>query len=106
MQPLKGSKEGNANLAADARGGHMADVDDNDPDACVLCVAEKPSVARAIAEALSGGKHCTRNKNSPLQVHLTYAYFPPAKRRCSIAITSVVGHVFGLDFAAGAEKAG
>ena len=24
----------------------------------VLCIAEKPSVARAVAEALSGGKHC------------------------------------------------
>ena len=81
-------------------------MDEGDPECRVLCVAEKPSVARAIAEALSGGKHCTRNKNSPLQVHLTYAYFPPAKRRCSVAITSVVGHVFGLDFAAGAEKRG
>ena len=44
----------------------MVDAADG-PDSRVLCVAEKPSVARAIAEALSGGKHCTRGARGPLQ---------------------------------------
>ena len=35
----------------------MATVDDRDPDSCVLLVAEKPSVAKALAEALSGGSY-------------------------------------------------
>ena len=81
---------------------------DDGPDSRVLCIAEKPSVARAVAEALSGGKHCTRGSGAhgPLQTHLLYSYFAPARRRCSIAVTSVVGHVFSLDFLAGAEKRG
>ena len=79
---------------------------DDGPDSRVLCIAEKPSVARAVAEALSGGKHCTRGSGGPLQTHLLYSYFAPARRRCSIAVTSVVGHVFSLDFLAGAEKRG
>ena len=78
----------------------------DEPESRVLCVAEKPSVARAVAEALSGGKHCTRGKGGPLQTHMLYAYFAPAKKRCSVAVTSVVGHVFGLDFLGGAEKRG
>ena len=80
-------------------------TDASDPDSCVLCVAEKPSVARAIAEALSGGKHCSRGAR-PLQTHLCFAYFAPARKRCSVAVTSVVGHIYGLDFAGGAEKRG
>ena len=82
------------------------EVDDTDPDSKVLCIAEKPSVARAVAEALSGGKHCTRGTGGPLQTHMLYSYFAPARRRCSVAVTSVVGHIFGLDFLEGAEKRG
>ena len=71
----------------------------------VLCIAEKPSVARAVAEALSGGKHCTRGAR-PLQTHTLHTYFPPAKRLCHVAVTSVLGHVFSLDFRGGAERRG
>ena len=85
--------------------GRREDAND-DPESRVLCIAEKPSVARAVAVALSGGKHCTRGTHGPLQTHMLYSYFAPARRRCSIAVTSVVGHVFSLDFLAGAEKRG
>ena len=64
---------------------------DEGPESRVLCIAEKPSVARAVAEALSGGKHCTRGSHGPLQTHMLYAYFAPARR------TSARGPVGGSD---------
>ena len=70
---------------------------DDHPDARVLFVAEKPSVAAAVADALSGGRKRVRGQ-PPLRIHDFYAFFKPAGRRCSISVTSVVGHVFGLDF--------
>jgi hypothetical protein len=72
----------------------------DDPDCCVLFVAEKPSVALAIASALSRGNHRTRGLR-PLVTHDTFAYFGPAKRRCAVRVTSVLGHIHGLDFDAG-----
>ena len=70
---------------------------DEHPDARVLFVAEKPSVAAAVADALFGGRKRVRGQ-PPLRIHDFYAFFKPASRRCSISVTSVVGHVFGLDF--------
>eukprot|EP00039_Didymoeca_costata_P011259 m.157356 g.157356 ORF g.157356 m.157356 type:complete len:1099 (-) comp15115_c1_seq3:280-3576(-) len=66
----------------------------------VLCIAEKPSVAKAIATALSNGKMRTRNcgKNGRLRCHDCFYHFSPVKDKCAISITSVVGHLFGLDF--------
>ena len=78
----------------------MADVDSSNPDNCVLMVAEKPSVALAIADVLSQGRKRSRGMR-PLLVHDCFAYFAPARRRCSITVTSVVGHVYGLDFEPG-----
>ena len=71
----------------------------SDPDSCVLFVAEKPSVALAVASAISHGNHRTRGQR-PLVIHDCFTWFAPARRRCSIRVTSVVGHVFGLDFEA------
>ena len=63
----------------------------------VLCIAEKPSVAKAIAAAMSAGKMRSRmcGGKGKLRVHEFFQYFPPAKGKCSIAVSSVVGHVFG-----------
>eukprot|EP00397_Hematodinium_sp_SG-2012_P013361 GEMP01013564.1.p1 GENE.GEMP01013564.1~~GEMP01013564.1.p1 ORF type:complete len:860 (+),score=141.73 GEMP01013564.1:77-2656(+) len=77
--------------------------DDNDKDAHlprVIMVAEKPSVAKAIAEALSRGRMRMRRGgiSRACQTHEFNAYFPPAGERCKILCTSVVGHIFGLDF--------
>ena len=77
----------------------------SEPDASVLFVAEKPSVSRALAELLSGGRYGSRGAR-PLETHYFFTYFAPARCRCSIAVTSVVGHVFGLDFDGGAERRG
>lgn len=79
--------------------------DPSDADSCVLFVAEKPSVSRALAELLSHGRHGSRGSR-PLETHFLFHWFQPARRRCSISVTSVVGHVFGLDFEGGAERRG
>ena len=65
-------------------------------DNCVvLCVAEKPSLAAAIAGFLSDGQHVTR-KGGATDVHELQRRFHgrPAKFK----VTSVKGHVFNLDF--------
>ena len=85
--------------------GVVVDMATDSPDVTVLFVAEKPSVSRALAELLSGGRYGTRGAR-PLETHYFFTYFAPARCRCSIAVTSVIGHVFGLDFDGGAEKRG
>eukprot|EP00667_Euglena_gracilis_P002404 EG_transcript_2406 len=71
----------------------------------VLMVAEKPSVAKLIATHLSGGRFSTRRGVSPgVQVFQFPGWFAPAGERCILQVTSVVGHVFGLDFAAEVQQ--
>ena len=61
----------------------------------VLLVAEKPSVAKAIALALSNGRMRTRrNKEgyAPMcALHDFYCRFPPGGGLCAITVTSVIG---------------
>ncbi|CAK9071692.1 unnamed protein product [Durusdinium trenchii] len=65
----------------------------------VLMVAEKPSVAKLIAEFLSGGRMRFRKGQSrAVQIYEFNSYFPPAHQQCRIMQTSTIGHVFGLDF--------
>ncbi|KAI9362498.1 DNA topoisomerase [Zopfochytrium polystomum] len=63
----------------------------------VLCVAEKPSVAKAVAGILSGNHYTVRP--SPSKFNLNYV-FPSTFEgtRCEVVMTSVTGHLFGLDF--------
>merc|ERR1740123_857040 len=78
-------------------------VTDNLPG--VLCVAEKPSVAKMIAEHLSGGRMRFRKGVSrACQVYEFNSWFPPAGEKCKLLVTSVVGHVFGLDFNKGDNR--
>ena len=69
----------------------------------VLCVAEKPSVAKAIAAALSAGKQRISSNAEGLapmcRLHEFHCYFPPAQSLCAITVTSVIGHCHSLDFA-------
>ncbi|CAE7268019.1 RH46 [Symbiodinium necroappetens] len=65
----------------------------------VLMVAEKPSVAKLIAEILSGGRMRFRKGQSrAVQIYEFNSWFPPAHQQCRIMQTSTIGHVFGLDF--------
>ncbi|EMD00695.1 hypothetical protein BAUCODRAFT_60941 [Baudoinia panamericana UAMH 10762] len=65
----------------------------------VLCVAEKPSIARAVANHLSGGQINSRNvqgnqyvKNYEFHCNLA------AWGACSVTMTSVLGHLLSHDF--------
>ena len=64
-------------------------------------VAEKPSVAKMIAEHLSGNRFRIRKGQSRAnQIFEFIKYFGPAKQKCKIIVTSVVGHIYGLNFEA------
>ncbi|EAS04751.2 DNA topoisomerase I (macronuclear) [Tetrahymena thermophila SB210] len=64
------------------------------PPVQVLMVAEKPSIARTIAQALSQQVHTQRRNNH--EVHFFPSYF--FQMPCLIKVTSVVGHIFSTDF--------
>jgi DNA topoisomerase IA len=60
-------------------------------------VAEKPSIALSITEALSGGKFTKGNGIArSLPVYLFNAMFKG--HQAQIKVTSVAGHVFNRDF--------
>ena len=65
----------------------------------VLMVAEKPSVAKMVAEYLSGGRlRIRKGQSRALQIFEFIKYFGPARQKCKLMVTSVVGHVYGLTF--------
>ena len=67
----------------------------------ILCVAEKPSIAKAVAHHLSGGQVNTRNVRGNQYVK-NYEFdftFPPPWGSCSVTMTSVIGHLSTVDFA-------
>ena len=50
-------------------------------------------------EHLSGGRLRTRRGQSrALQIFEFIKWFAPAQQKCKLMVTSVVGHIFGLDF--------
>lgn len=69
----------------------------------VLMVAEKPSLARSLAEILSH-KRCRRRKSAchACDVYEFEGSFPPGDKRggsaANFKMTSVCGHVMTLDF--------
>ncbi|KAI4148981.1 MAG: hypothetical protein L6R39_002631 [Caloplaca ligustica] len=66
----------------------------------VLCVAEKPSIAKSVAQHLSGGHVQTRNVTGNQYVKnydFDYSFGPPWGN-CSVTMTSVLGHLTGTDF--------
>ncbi|KAJ5996943.1 hypothetical protein N7522_008603 [Penicillium canescens] len=66
----------------------------------ILCVAEKPAIARAVATHLSGGSfqtHAIRGNQYVKNYEFDFN-FGGAWGNCSVTMTSVVGHLTGLDF--------
>ena len=62
-------------------------------------IAEKPSLAQSIAKILSNGNMTTRKgSNSACSVHEYRARFYPINDTAFFKMTSVCGHVYGLDF--------
>ncbi|CAK9027622.1 unnamed protein product [Durusdinium trenchii] len=69
----------------------------------VLMVAEKPSVARLVAECLCGEGRGDRVRErrglaAACPVLEFVAVFPPTGQRSVITMTSVIGHIFQLEF--------
>lgn len=64
------------------------------PTVTVLMVAEKPSLAKSIAEHLSDGK--SRSRQTNLDVHSWNGTF--MGMHAMFKMTSVIGHVLSVDF--------
>jgi len=67
----------------------------------VLMVAEKPSVARMIAEFLNPPGFRLRERRGiadPCRIFEFAAVFPPTGQKSVICVTSVIGHIFDLTF--------
>ncbi len=65
----------------------------------VLCVAEKPSIAKAVANILGGGAVTTRNSANKYikNYDFTFNFLMPLGN-ASVTMTSVMGHLSASDF--------
>lgn len=66
----------------------------------ILCVAEKPAIAKAVAQHLAGGQFNTRPVRGNQYVR-NYEFdftFPPPWGQCSVTMTSVLGHLMAVEF--------
>ncbi|PCH07497.1 DNA topoisomerase, type IA [Penicillium occitanis (nom. inval.)] len=66
----------------------------------ILCVAEKPAIAKAVAQHLSGGSFQTMNIHGQQYVknYIFSFNFGGAWGNCEVTMTSVIGHLTGLEF--------
>ncbi|PYH84006.1 DNA topoisomerase III [Aspergillus uvarum CBS 121591] len=67
----------------------------------ILCVAEKPAIAKAVAQHLSGGTFQTNNVTGNRYVK-NYSFdfnFGGTWGHCNVTMTSVLGHLTELEFA-------
>lgn len=65
----------------------------------ILCVAEKPAIAKAVANHLAGGQIRTRSIEGNQYVkNYEFSYNFRPWGNCTVTMTSVLGHLTGLDF--------
>ncbi|KAL2181757.1 DNA topoisomerase [Thermothelomyces heterothallicus CBS 202.75] len=65
----------------------------------ILCVAEKPSIAKAVAGHLSGGHYQTSNTRDAYIKNYTFDFdFGPPWGHCSVTMTAVKGHLTTVEF--------
>ncbi|KAL2022325.1 hypothetical protein VTK56DRAFT_5723 [Thermocarpiscus australiensis] len=65
----------------------------------VLCVAEKPSIAKAVAGHLSGGHYQTHNTRDAYIKNYSFDFdFGPPWGHCSVTMTAVKGHLTAVEF--------
>ncbi|RSL41743.1 hypothetical protein CEP53_012588 [Fusarium sp. AF-6] len=65
----------------------------------VLCVAEKPSISKAVAGILSGGSHTTHNTRNKFIKNYSFDFdFGQRWGKCSVTMTCVTGHLTNVDF--------
>ncbi|KAG7664854.1 TOP3 [[Candida] subhashii] len=63
----------------------------------VLCVAEKPSIAKSVAQTLGGGRVTIRNTKSKYIKNYDFTFIFPGVGSCDVTMTSALGHITGLD---------
>ncbi|KAF9886074.1 DNA topoisomerase [Aspergillus nanangensis] len=70
------------------------------PGSRILCVAEKPAIAKAVAQHLSGGSFQTISirGNKYVKNYLFDFNFGDPWGICAVTMTSVLGHLTSLDF--------
>ncbi|OLN93947.1 DNA topoisomerase 3 [Colletotrichum chlorophyti] len=67
----------------------------------VLCVAEKPSISKAVAGHLAGRNPEVHNTRSQYIKNYGFEFdFGAPWNRCSVTMTAVLGHLTGLEFTA------
>lgn len=64
----------------------------------ILCVAEKPSIAKEVANILSGGQVRVRNSANKYVKNYDFTFDFPQTGRCDVTMTSVLGHITNIDF--------
>ncbi|KAH8664969.1 DNA topoisomerase-like protein III [Tricladium varicosporioides] len=65
----------------------------------ILCVAEKPSIAKAVAGHLSGGQFNTVNTGDTYTKNYTFSFdFGGRWGNCNVTMTSVLGHLTEAKF--------
>lgn len=68
----------------------------------VLCVAEKNSIAKSVSNILSGGQLTARNSNYTYVKNYEFSFdgfpFNRSGGSCEVIMTSVAGHLTGIDF--------
>lgn len=65
----------------------------------ILCVAEKPAIAKAVAQHLSGGRITTHHiRGNQYVKNYEFDFNFRTWGNCSVVMTSVLGHLTGLDF--------
>ncbi|KAK9478247.1 DNA topoisomerase [Lipomyces japonicus] len=67
----------------------------------VLCVAEKPSIAKSVANILGGGRVDVRNTDDVYTKNYDFVFrFPPPWGEAEVVMTAVRGHLTKADFPA------
>ncbi|KAI1878085.1 uncharacterized protein JN550_000267 [Neoarthrinium moseri] len=65
----------------------------------ILCVAEKPSIAKAVSEHLAGGRVQVRNTQNKYIKNYCFDYdFGQGWGNCSVTMTAVLGHLTSTQF--------
>ncbi|CUM46689.1 uncharacterized protein AC631_05276 [Debaryomyces fabryi] len=64
----------------------------------ILCVAEKPSISKAVSQVLSGGNIRTRNSKNKYIKNYDFKFDFPGYGLCDVTMTAVMGHITNMDF--------
>ncbi|KAK6461481.1 DNA topoisomerase [Scheffersomyces coipomensis] len=64
----------------------------------ILCVAEKPSIAKEVSKILSGGRFQVRNSQNKYIKNYDFKFSFPNQANCDVTMTSVAGHLINIDF--------